>query len=80
MTDVTSTTMKLTWVEPGNDGGCFITSYHLYRDDGNSGTLTLVDDSTVANLPALREHTMTFSSAETGLTFKYYMTAVNSVG
>ena len=80
MTGYLRTSMTLKWQSPGSSGGCFITSYHIYRDDGNLGAFTLIDDSTVANLPAKREHTMTFTSAQTGLTFKYYMTAVSSVG
>jgi hypothetical protein len=80
MTGYTRLTKTLTWEAPENTGGCFITSYHIYRDDGNGGAFSLVDDSSVANLPAKREHTMTFLSSETGKTFKYYMTAVSSVG
>jgi hypothetical protein len=48
--------MTLTWDAPANTGGCFITSYHIYRDDGNGGAMVLVDDAQVANLPAKRQH------------------------
>ena len=55
LSKVTKTAMTLRWIAPLNDGGCPITSYSIWIDDGNNGAVyTEVDPSNVKNIPALR--------------------------
>mmetsp|Transcript_23476 Transcript_23476/g.36164 ORF Transcript_23476/g.36164 Transcript_23476/m.36164 type:complete len:143 (-) Transcript_23476:6330-6758(-) len=68
---VTATTMTLRWIEPESDGGCAITSYSIYMDDGAGGSLVEKDASSVNNLPTLRTHQITFDSADTGNTYVF---------
>ena len=51
-------------------------------NDGAGGTIfTEQDQSSVENLPALREHTITsFGAVDTSKTYQFYMRAENSVG
>ena len=50
--------MTLIWSAPNNDGGCPITSYALFRDDGASGNPTIEinsdNDVNVRDKPTLR--------------------------
>ena len=66
---------------PDSDGGCSITGFAIYRDDGAGGfIITPVDPATVANNPYLFEHTTTLSAADTGKTFRVRIEAVNKYG
>ena len=80
MPAVTRTSITVEWEAPKEDGGCPIYTYSLYQDDGAGGALTEVDASSINNLPALRSHTRTYTSADTSKTFQFYLTAANSVG
>jgi hypothetical protein len=71
--------MTLAWTAPSSNGGCSITSYHIYMDDGAGGTFSEVDAATVNDYPSLRSHTLTFAAADTSKTFKIYMTAENVI-
>ena len=54
---VDETTFTISWDLPTDDGGCSITGYAIYRDDGAGGSITnSVDASTIANNPYLFEH------------------------
>jgi len=45
------------WSMPKNFGGCVLTGYELWRDDGTGGTINIaIDASTIANQPALFKH------------------------
>jgi hypothetical protein len=76
----TQTTVLLTWTAPVSNGGCSITGYVLYVDDGTgtSGTFTATDTTTIANKPYLRSDTVTLSPS--GSTFRAYIRAINSIG
>jgi len=77
----TSTTVTLRWTQPGNTGGCPITSYAIYRDDGNNGAFsTNMDAASVANKPNLFEHSFTISALLTGLPIRYKLEAENVIG
>lgn len=76
MTGVTKTSMTLSWTVPENNGGCFITNYALYLKD-DLGNFNQVDASDFLNKPALREHTVTFTTDDTSNSFTFYMTASN---
>jgi len=34
------TILKLRWKIPDDNGGCPLTGFNLYRDDGNGGTIS----------------------------------------
>jgi hypothetical protein len=77
---VTKTMMDLTWTSPLTDGGCPITSYAIYVDDGNGGAFTEKDATDVNNIPELREHVLNFDAADTSKTFRIYLEATNVIG
>jgi hypothetical protein len=49
--------ITIQWRPPQDDGGCSITSYVVYRNDGLGGPITEevneINDSLVRNLPSL---------------------------
>lgn len=74
----TSLTLTLTWNPPADDGGCPVLEYILKRDDGSGSTApinTIVDQTDFQGEPSLREHTVTFSSADTSKSFKFQLYA-----
>lgn len=74
----TNTSLTLQWTAPEDDGGCPVTEYALYRDDGTGTSApvdTLVGASDFSGQPSLREYTITFSSSDTGSSFKFQLTA-----
>ena len=78
---VTQLNMTMSWATPAADGGCPILSYSLFKDDGAGGTLVEVDAASVNNLPTLRAHQVTsFTSGDTGKTYRYQMKATNIIG
>lgn len=58
---VSSTTTSITigWSAPSSTGGCPITTYELYVDDGLGGTLALTDNSVIYGKPYLSSHEVT---------------------
>jgi hypothetical protein len=72
--------MTLSWSAPASNGGCPITSYHIFMDDGNGGSFAEVSSTQVNGIPSLRSYTISFSSAQTSLTFRFYMAVDNSLG
>jgi len=78
---VDETTVTLGWCLPADDGGCPITGYALFRDDGAGGTISnAVDAGTVANKPYLFSHTATLGAGFTGKTVRVKVEALNSIG
>lgn len=68
----TSTTVTLRWEAPEDIGGCSITSYAVYRDDGAGGAITTnMEAGSVANKPYLFEYTFTLGSTYEGLTMRF---------
>ncbi len=65
--------VKLTWNAPSDNGGSSITSYRIYRGttSGGESYLTYVSGSTL---------TYTDNSVTNGVTYYYYVTAVNANG
>lgn len=78
MTVYTKTGMTLSWDAPLTTGGCPILSYSIYKYSGSAWVE--IDAVSVNNLPAKRSHALTFTTTDTGVTFRFYMTATNSVG
>ena len=57
----TQTSITLVWTSPADNGGCSITGFHLYMDDGQGGALSLTDDPAISGKPYLTGHTVNFS-------------------
>ena len=80
----TATTLTLQWEHPEDSGGCLITSYAVFRDDGNAGSIDIEanasSDTNVRNRPTLDSLTITnFPVSSTGLTFSFKVVAFNAV-
>lgn len=68
----TSTAITLSWSNPLDNGGCFITGYKLFRNDGAGGDITTeIDAGTLNDNPYINEHTVSLTSSETGKVFKF---------
>jgi hypothetical protein len=53
-------------------GGCSITSYDVYKDDGNNGAFDVAPlDAATSNLPYLFEYTFTIPNPLIGKTIRY---------
>lgn len=54
---VDETKFKISWTPPSEDGGCPVTGYGIFRDDGAGSALTTeIDAAAVNNKPSLFEH------------------------
>jgi hypothetical protein len=76
--------MNLEWIEPKNSGGCPITSYALFRDDGITKNpiieVNSINDPTVRNIPTLRQVSVTLANSDLGKTFTYVLYVFNREG
>lgn len=68
-----------------NDGGCLITGYALFRDDGSTGTPTTeinsASDVNIRNKPSLREATISgLTSGDLGKTYTIKLTVFTAIG
>ena len=76
----TSTTLRLAWTSPGSNGGCSITGFDLFRDDGEGGDINIpVDSATISGNPNLFEHTVTLA-ALTGKQVRFKLQVSNEMG
>ena len=74
----TQTSLTLQWSPPTDDGGCPVLEYTLTRDDGSGPSApidVIVDPTDFQGEPSLREHTVTFSPADTSKSFKFQIAA-----
>ena len=77
----TKTSLLLGWSQVDDNGGCPVTGYRLFRDDGNSGSISIeVDPSEVNDKPTLTQHDVTFDATQTGLFFRFQLAAENAEG
>jgi hypothetical protein len=71
----TNTSMTLIWREPLYNGGCPITSYAVFRDDGSTmiptTEINTSNDPAVRNISTLRTVNATLSNSDLGLTFTF---------
>lgn len=55
-----STSLTVKWQSPISDGGCSVTSFALYRDNGDNGAISVqVDPANLNNKPYIFEYTIT---------------------
>jgi len=68
---------------PGSDGGCGITGYKIYVDDGNQGVFTEYDPGNVNDKPFLDTYTIDMTVATiagvVGSTYRIRIGAENNV-
>lgn len=78
---VTLTSIAISWSAPAVSGGCPLTGFAVYLDDGTGySEVNLANDVAVRNKPELRTFTITaLGSATSGSTVKVKVTAFNSV-
>lgn len=87
LTATSASTMTLEWKTPSNDGGCPITSYALFRDDGATGNPTkeinVDNDVSVRDKPTLRTlivNNFDNPSQSLGKEFAFQVSAFNREG
>lgn len=73
------------WSEPVTNGGCPLTGYAVYRDDGNDGPVetevNIANDPAVQGNPVLRQVTVTnFLPGTEGLYFRFKVRVFNREG
>lgn len=77
---VSKTTYTLSWQLPGFIGGCPITGFGIFRDDGNNGPLNIpVDSAELAGRSDVLKHTSTLTGA-TGSRFHVKVVVYNEIG
>ena len=81
----TTTSFTISWQQPQDDGGCPLTGYAVYRNDGQNGQIDTEvnspNDSNVRDKPTLRQLTITdYPSSPLGKSFQYQVKAFNIVG
>lgn len=81
----TTTSITLGWFAPGDDGGCAISGYAVFMDDGAGGSIinevNAVNDPAIRSIPTLRSATITvFPALTSGNTFRFIVTAFNLEG
>lgn len=86
-TRLTSTEDSITiaWTPPASNGGCTVTGYAVFVDDGSDGLFSEVneeDDSNVRNIPGLSQLHITspFTSAAAGTDYRIYVEVFNDAG
>lgn len=76
--------MTISWSEPLDNGGCPITGYAIFRDDGVTQLPTIEvnanNDPLVRDIPTLREVTAVLNNADLGKNFKFEVRAYNREG
>jgi hypothetical protein len=66
------TSLLLGWSQVADNGGCPITGYRLFRDDGDSGSIsTEVAPSAIRDRPTLTQYDVAFAEADTGKQYRF---------
>jgi hypothetical protein len=71
-----TTAISIQWTPPSDTGGCQITGYAVFRDNGATGVITTevnsVNDLSVRDKPSLSAFTITnFPALTDGFTFRF---------
>lgn len=77
----TATSISLRWSQPTSNGGCPVSSYAIFRDDGANGDFTTnMNPEVIANNPFLFEYTFTLPNTLTSLNVRFKLQATNERG
>lgn len=81
----TSSTLEIEWAPPEETGGCTITGYAVFIDDGtgsnNFEEANSANDLSIRNQPGLNRATITtFDAADVGQEFVVYLTTYTEAG
>ena len=83
----TKTSITIQWKAPADDGGCTLSGYAVFRDDGSNGDITTevnsANDAAVRGNPSLDNVVITnfdAGGADLGKTFRIKVTAFNIGG
>jgi hypothetical protein len=77
----TSTSVSLRWSQPQSNGGCSVTSYAIFRDDGANGDFsTSLEPEVIGNNPYLFDHVFILPASLTGLNVRFKLQASNFRG
>lgn len=80
-----STSITVGWDEPIDDGGCPISGYAVFRDDGTGSTVNVevnsINDPLIRDIPTLKKAVVTnFPAAGEGLTYRFMIQVYNKEG
>ena len=81
----TTSSIAVSWSPPESDGGCEVSGYAVFVDDGVGGAFVEVneaDDPQVRNIPGLSQLLITspFTAAVAGTDYRIYVKAFNADG
>ena len=81
----TTSSIAVSWQAPESDGGCDVSGFAVFVDDGLGGALTEVneaEDPLVRNIPGLSQLLITspFATAVAGTDYRVYVEAFNADG
>jgi hypothetical protein len=78
--NVNSQSVSLLWEKPLDDGGCKLTSYHIYLREVGQASWDEVDPETVPNQPLLNEYEIDTSALQVGNVYNVKISVDNKVG
>lgn len=76
--DQTNLTIEISWDAPTDDGGCPVTGFEVYYDDGVSGP-TIVS-SIASNDPSINTAEIEFATGTVGDEYLFFVRAINQAG
>jgi hypothetical protein len=77
----TFNSVSLRWSQPLSNGGCSITSYAIFRDDGANGDFsTNMEPGVIGNNPYLFDHVFVLPNELTGKNVRFKLQATNLRG
>jgi large repetitive protein len=84
ITETTQTAITVQWTAPSSNGGCSVTGYAVFIDDGSLGSFVEANsdsDSLVRSIPSLNTLQITRIPADSlGKRFRIYVEVFNTVG